>query len=53
MNPEVDAYVSRSEQWPDEISVLRPILADCGLAEAIDVEEHVERILAGKGLRDR
>ncbi len=35
MNPEVDAYVARSEQWPDEISSLRPILLGAGLDEEI------------------
>jgi len=32
---EVDQYVARSTQWPDEISALRPILHDCGLVEAL------------------
>jgi len=34
-NPEVDAYVERSDRWPTEIAALRPILLGCGLAEAI------------------
>ena len=33
MNPEVDAYIERSEQWPDEMGRLRPILLDSGLTE--------------------
>lgn len=32
-NPEVDAYIERSEQWPAEMDRLRPILLGCGLAE--------------------
>ena len=35
MNPEVDAYVGRSDQWPAEMTVLRPILLSCGLSEEI------------------
>lgn len=35
MNPEVDAYVERSERWPDEMSALRPTLLGCGLIEEI------------------
>lgn len=35
MNPEVDAYVSESDQWAEEMAVLRPILLSCGLAEDI------------------
>jgi uncharacterized protein YdeI (YjbR/CyaY-like superfamily) len=35
MNPEVDAYIRNSEQWPEEIAELRPILLDCGLTEEI------------------
>lgn len=34
-NPEVDAYIERSERWPDEMTALRPILLDCGLTEDI------------------
>jgi uncharacterized protein YdeI (YjbR/CyaY-like superfamily) len=34
-NPEVDDYVARSTQWPDEIAALRPILRDCGLVEEL------------------
>ena len=33
MNPEVDAYISRSEKWPEEMTALRPILLGCGLTE--------------------
>ncbi len=35
MNPKVDAYVERSETWPDTIRALRPILLDAGLTEEI------------------
>lgn len=34
-NPEVDAYIERSERWPAEMDRLRPILLGCGLAEEI------------------
>ena len=33
--PDVDAYIAASEQWPDEIAALRPILVGTGLDEAI------------------
>lgn len=32
---DVDEYLERSEQWPDEIRELRPILLGCGLDEDI------------------
>ena len=35
MNPKVDAYITRSEKWPDEMTGLRPILLGCGLTEEI------------------
>lgn len=35
MNPEVDAYIERSERWPDEMTALRPLLVDRGLDEDI------------------
>ena len=35
MNPKVDAYLGRSEKWPEEMSNLRPILLSCGLTEEI------------------
>lgn len=35
MNPKVDAYIRRSEKWPEEMSALRPILLGGGLAEDI------------------
>lgn len=31
---DVDTYISRTEQWPDEITALRPILLASGLTEA-------------------
>ena len=34
-DPEVDAYVARSERWPDEMSRLRTILRERGLTEEI------------------
>lgn len=33
MNREVDAYIERSDAWPEEIARLRPILDGCGLTE--------------------
>lgn len=33
MNPKIDAYISRSDKWPEEITRLRPILLACGLTE--------------------
>lgn len=35
MNPKVDAYIGRSEKWPEEMTDLRPILLSCGLTEEI------------------
>ncbi len=35
MNPEVDAYIARSDKWPAEITALRSILLGCGLTEEI------------------
>ncbi len=35
MNPKVDAYIERSEQWPEEMACLRPTLLGCGLTEEI------------------
>jgi uncharacterized protein YdeI (YjbR/CyaY-like superfamily) len=35
VNPEVDAYVERSEKWPDEMIGLRPILLAGGLTEEL------------------
>lgn len=35
MNPKVDAYIRRSEQWPTEMTDLRPVLLSCGLTEEI------------------
>ena len=35
MNPRVDAYLRRSEKWPEEMTDLRPILLGCGLTEEI------------------
>jgi len=35
VNPEVDAYIRRSEKWPEEIEDLRPILLGCGLNEEV------------------
>ncbi len=34
-NPEVDAYIARSSQWPEEMGALRPILLAAGLTEEI------------------
>ncbi len=35
VNSNVDTYISRSKNWPDEITGLRPILLGCGLTEEI------------------
>ncbi|MDA3039785.1 MAG: YdeI/OmpD-associated family protein [Actinomycetota bacterium] len=35
MNSQVDAYIARSQKWPNELSQLRSILLACGLSEAI------------------
>ncbi|MFP5488643.1 MAG: YdeI/OmpD-associated family protein [Acidimicrobiia bacterium] len=35
MNSEVDAYIERSDRWPDEMRSLRTILLDAGLTEEI------------------
>lgn len=35
MNPDIDAYVERSRQWPEEIRQLRSILLGSGLTEEI------------------
>ena len=32
---DVDAYLADSDQWPDEITAIRPILLACGLTETI------------------
>lgn len=31
----VDAYLAHSDQWPEEIAAIRPILLECGLVETI------------------
>jgi len=33
--PDVAAYLADSDQWPDEIAAIRPLLLSCGLVEAI------------------
>jgi uncharacterized protein YdeI (YjbR/CyaY-like superfamily) len=35
VNPKVDAYIKRSEKWPEEMTDLRSILLSCGLTEEI------------------
>ena len=35
MNPKVDAYVSRAEQWQEELKQLRAILLECPLTEEV------------------
>ena len=35
MNPKVDAYIRRSDRWPEEMTGLRPILLGSGLTEEI------------------
>ena len=34
-NPEVDAYLTRSDQWHAELKVLRAIVLECGLDEVL------------------
>ncbi|MDW3218264.1 MAG: YdeI/OmpD-associated family protein [Acidimicrobiales bacterium] len=33
--PDVDSYVADSDQWPEELAAIRPILLSCGLDESI------------------
>ena len=35
MNPKVDAFISRAEQWQEEFEKLRMIILDCGLTEEL------------------
>jgi uncharacterized protein YdeI (YjbR/CyaY-like superfamily) len=35
MNPKVDAFLSRAEQWQQEFEKLRSIILDCGLTEEL------------------
>ena len=35
MNAKVDAYIKRSEKWPEELAAIRPILLKAGLSEDI------------------
>jgi uncharacterized protein YdeI (YjbR/CyaY-like superfamily) len=35
VNPEVSAYIERSERWPEELAALREILLRCGLTEEV------------------
>jgi uncharacterized protein YdeI (YjbR/CyaY-like superfamily) len=35
MNPKVDAFIDRAEQWHDEFEKLREIILDCGLTEEL------------------
>jgi uncharacterized protein YdeI (YjbR/CyaY-like superfamily) len=35
MNPKVDAFISRAEQWQEEYRELRRIVLDCGLTEEL------------------
>lgn len=35
VNPKVDAYIERSDKWPDEMTDLRSVLLGCGLTEEI------------------
>lgn len=35
VNPEVDAYIEKSDMWPIEMGALRPVLLDRGLTEDI------------------
>ena len=35
VNPEVDAYIDRSDNWPEEMTALRPVLLGSGVTEEI------------------
>jgi len=35
MNPDVDAFINRSQQWPDEMRALRMVLLGTGLTEEL------------------
>ncbi len=35
MNPKVDVYLSRAEEWREETETLRRIILDCGLTEEL------------------
>lgn len=35
MNPKVDAYIARSDRWPDEMAALRAVLLGTGLTEEL------------------
>jgi uncharacterized protein YdeI (YjbR/CyaY-like superfamily) len=35
MNPKVDAFLERVQQWPKEMAALRAIALDCGLTEEL------------------
>lgn len=35
MSAEVDTFIQRNEQWPNEMAAMRAVLLDCGLDEAI------------------
>lgn len=35
MNSKVDAYIGRSDKWPDEMTALRSVLLGCDVTEAI------------------
>ena len=35
MNTKVDAYIARSDKWPDEMTELRSILLNSGLSEEL------------------
>jgi len=34
-NPQVDAFLKKEKQWPEEVEKLRNILLDCGLTEEL------------------
>ncbi len=35
MNPDVDDYIEQSDQWPEEMAELRPVLLGAGLTESL------------------
>jgi uncharacterized protein YdeI (YjbR/CyaY-like superfamily) len=35
MNPKVDTYLSKADQWQEELEALRTLILDCGLTEEL------------------
>jgi uncharacterized protein YdeI (YjbR/CyaY-like superfamily) len=41
MNPKIDAYFSRIENWQEELETLRAFILDCGLMEVLKMGRSV------------